>query len=328
MSYQNNAQFAQNQNFYNNGYGVNPQYPFGGGNGVVPNNVQQPHVSNWLSKEKMDLLKKGIERFSLSVSDEDIARGQCNHYNMNGQCTLIPETDGSGRYCCQICGTSFSMEELTEQEVMNATEKILDVLNQIKVMYMSLDSNAACDYFQIIPFIEKIPKLYSIAAKDFKRYEDTNAFIPTQSQNPFNLFGMLTNPGMMAGYYQQPQYGYGMNQPYGYGAAPNMMNMQNAGYAQPNPQYNPMYGQQPMQNQPMNNQNVSFNPGQNVGYQPQTTGFAMNPQGAAAPQPQQSTPVQQPVTDTPGNQYVQQVAPANTTAGNSGDVKVETPFKA
>ena len=71
MNYQNNAQqYAQN-GAYSTGYGFNPAYPFAG-NGMVPNNsIQKPRMGNWLNQDKINLLKKGIEQFTLSVSDED-----------------------------------------------------------------------------------------------------------------------------------------------------------------------------------------------------------------------------------------------------------------
>lgn len=330
MNYQNNnapqQQYAQNNNMYNNGYGFNPAYPFNNGGMVQnPNLAQQPRMGNWLSKDKLALLRKGIEKFTLSVSDEDIARSQCNHYNENGQSMLVPDPDGSGRYTCQICGSSVNMAEHTPQEVEAATQNILDILNQAKMMYLSIDPSAACEYFQIMAFIEKIPKLYDVATKDFRKYENVDSFVPSQGQNPFNLFGMLTNPGM--GMYQQPYgvYQPQMQMPYGNPAYTNMGAVQNAGYAVPNPTYNPMYGGQPMApqqpygQQPMNN-----------GYQPQTTGFNMAPQGAAQPQaqaPQQNTQPQQPV-NTPGAQYVQQTPPAPQAGkGTPGDVKVDTAFK-
>lgn len=330
MNYQNNnAQYAQN-GAYNTGYGFNPAYPFAG-NGMVPNNnAQKPRMGNWLNQDKINLLKKGIEQFTLSVSDEDVARSQCNHYNQNGQSALIPDPDGSGLYTCAICGSKVSMQEHTQAEVDAATQNILDILNQIKMMYLSIDPNAACEYFQIMAFIEKIPKLYDVATKDFRKYENVDSFVPAQGQNPFNLYGMMTNPGM--GYQQPMGMGYGMPQMGGY---PNMGAVQNAGYAQPNPQYNPMYGGVPQMGQPMMNnpQMMGGQPYMNQsqgGYQPQTTGFNMSPQGAAQPaqnaqaQPQQN---QQPV-NTPGAQYVQQTPPSTGAGkGTPGEVKVDTPFK-
>ena len=303
-----------NQTQQQGAYAPNPMYygtvnPFG----QVPNPQQPPRVSNWLTPDKIALLKKGVAQFNLSVSDEDVARGQCNHIdNATGMPALIPDPDGSSGYTCQICGTHFVSRDYTPEEVKQATDFILDILNTIKITYLSLDPNAAMDYFQIIPFIEKIPKLFEVAANDFKKYEGLSGFRPNgNGLNPFAAFGMMMSPGfgysqqMMNGY-QQPYGAYPQGQP-----IPPQPMMNNVGYAQQNPAFNPMYGQynaqpygaypqgQPVQ-QPMN------------AYQPQTQGFAMNPQGAAAPQPVNTNMPQQPVA-TP--------EPAKA------EVKVDTQFK-
>lgn len=270
------------------------------GQGMVPNQQQMPKTGNWLSSDKYQLLQKGLSQFKLSVTEEELAKGQCNHYNLNGTSALIPDQDGSGGCTCAICGTHFNSHEFSQDEVQNATQNVLDILNTIKVMYLSIDPNAALEYFQIIPFIEKIPQLYNIAANDFKKYEGVNTMVPNQNQNPFNIFSMMTmgyNPAMMGGMYpQQPMYGNQPQQPmYPQQGAPMM------GYPQQQPGFNPMYGA-PMQ-QPM------------PGYQPTTQGYSFNPAGAAAQQPMVNTnmPVQP--------QQAPQAAPATE------PVKVDTEFK-
>lgn len=231
------------------------------GNGMVPNQAAQaPKTMNWLSPEKISLLQKNLSQFKLSVTEEEMAKAQCNHYS-NGVPTLEPDKDGSGGCTCTICGTHFNSRDYSQEEVENATQNVLDILNTIKIMYLSIDPSAALEYFQIIAFIEKIPQLYTIATNDFKKYEGVNQFNPASNANPFNIFNMMTNPGLGMGM-AQPMYN---PQAQMYGQP--MYQQPNAGYAQVNPQFNPMYGQPQAQ-----------------GYQPQANGFAMNPMGAAAPQ--------------------------------------------
>lgn len=283
----------------NNIYGQPMGYPTNAfmGQGMVPNQQPMPKTGNWLSGEKYSLLQKGLSQFKLSVTEEELAKGQCNHYNLNGTSALIPDQDGSGGCTCAICGTHFTSREFAQEDVQNATQNILDILNTIKILYLSIDPNAALEYFQIIPFIEKIPQLYNIAVNDFKKYEGVNNMVPSQSQNPFNIFSMMSggyNP-MMGGYAPQPQMGYGVPQT----GAP-MMN----GFAQQNPGFNPMYGV-PQQNPVA------------PGYQPQTQGYSFNPTGAAQPMVNTNMPVQpQPPVAPP------QQAPV----ADSG-VKVDTEFK-
>lgn len=300
----------------NFGFGVNPAYPLNGG--MVPNQQQPPRPTSWLSPEQVALLQKNNTSFNLGVSDEDIARGQCNHYYpSNGQSALIPDADGSGGCTCAICGSHFTTKEYSQTDVEAATHDILDILNTIKITYLSLDPHAANDYFQIIPFIEKIPKLYTMAMNDFKKYEGIDSYIPSGNVNPFTVFGMMTNPGMGFGTVGQVPYGtqpmYQQTAPMG-GQAP--MGNVNVGYAQANPAMNPMYGQYqaPVYNGPQVNT-----------YQPQSQGYAMNPQGAAAPQQNQQGYFNSnmPVQPQAPQQAPVQTAPATT----ENEVKVDTQFK-
>lgn len=260
------------------------------GPGMVPNQYQQKKTLNWLPAEDYALLQKGLSQFKLSVTKEELAKGQCNHYDRNGNPTLVPDPDGSGGCTCTTCGTHFYTKDFTPEEIKNATDNILDILNTIKIMYLSIDPNAALDYFQIIPFIEKIPALYNIAVQDFKRYEGIDSFVPGANGynvNPFNIYAMMTQPGWGMVPPQQQMYGYNYQQP---------------GMMQPNmaPQGQPVAPQQPM-NPAGQQQMYSFNPNMNAGfaqqnpqfnpiygnqgtYQPQMQGFSMNPVGAAAPQ--------------------------------------------
>ena len=238
-------------NMYGNPMGFAPNAFMG--QGMVPNQQPLPKTGNWLSGEKYQLLQKGLSQFKLSVTEEELAKGQCNHYNLNGTSALIPDQDGSGGCTCAICGTHFTSREFAQEDVQNATQNILDILNTIKILYLSIDPNAALEYFQIIPFIEKIPQLYNIAVNDFKKYEGVNNMVPAQGQNPFNIFSMMTmgyNPAMMG--YQAPM-----------------------GYA---PQQTPMAGYQPT------TQGYAFNPA-GAAQQPMVnTNMPVQPQAPVAPQ--------------------------------------------
>lgn len=260
--------------YYNN---FNNQF----GMGMVPNQQQtMPKTGNWLSAEKYALLQKRVSQFKLSVTEEELAKGQCNHYYSNGSSALVNDQDGSGGCTCAICGTHFTSRDFSQQDVENATQNVLDILNTIKIMYLSLDPNTAIEYFQIIPFIEKIPQLYNIACADFRKYEGVDSFVPGAQQNPFNIFNMMINPGFGM---QQPMYpnnnGFNMGQP---GTPVQPQNPQtasmypNGGFAQMNPQYgNPLYA-------------APATPG----YVPQSQGYSMNAQGAAAPTVNTNMPVQ------------------------------------
>ena len=205
------------------------------------NNFQapvKPAHGNWLSNDKISILSNAQDAFKLSVSETELLKGQCNHYFSNGSPALVPSADGTG-YTCSICGTTFHSHEFTEDDVKNATQNILDILNTIKVMYLSIDSNAALEFFQILPFIEKIPMLYNIAVNDFKRYEGTN--INNNNISPFNVLGYMMGMPMMGVGFQQPMYPQ-MGAP----AQPMYQPQPNMAAGQPvytpNSVNNPMYG--------------------------------------------------------------------------------------
>ena len=265
-----------NQQYYGGQYG----YPFS--NNGVWNGQQSPqqgpavNVPTWLTKEEIDALRPDT-KFNIGVSEEELRKAMCNHRDQNGAPALkVNDVDGS--VTCMICGETFTYHtDLANDDVKSATKVIKDILQSIKVLYFDLPATAGRDYFRVIGFIDKLPKLYEIACNDYKKYMNTNAFTNQIPQNPLSLFASMTNPGFGV------PYAYGsFNNPYmqqPYGAQP---------YPAGQPSMAPTYGQPAMS--PMGNPFYQQQPGQ-YGYpqqavvnQPQQT-FSLNPQGAAAPQP-------------------------------------------
>lgn len=275
---------TNNQQFYSN-----PPYMGGynqasmniyGAPGFIPNpNVQPPKYSNTLTSEQIKMLRDKGDTFSLKLTEEERLRGICLHRNDDNTSALLENPDGS--CTCSICHHTFSTIENSPEEVQKATDMILNILQTCKLMYLDMPPEAASEYYQIIPLIEKIPKLFSIAADNFRRHENIPGFLPGQSMSPFAIFNSISSPGYAFPYYnnyqqagvgyqappQQPNYG-------GYGAPFNGM---------PAPGYNPFTGQGQQQAPgaipPMG------------GYSPQNQGYAYNPQQG---QPMQSQPQQAP----------------------------------
>lgn len=236
--------------------------------GAAQQQAQINARENWLTPEQVALLQSSNKQFSLDIDEKDLARAQCRHM-YNHQSTLVqdPETGG---WVCTLCGQKFSSHDWTPMEIKQVTDNMSDILNMIKVMYLSMDKKVGLQFFGIAPLIEKIPQLYEAAANDFKKYEGVNAFTTGPSMNPFALFNRMMNPGV--GYmYGQPMYGQQpMGAPAPMGAAPAAAPAY--GYPQQPqaaqaPGFNPMYGAPQAPNI----------------YQPQANGFMMNPQGASAP---------------------------------------------
>lgn len=263
--------------------------------GVMYNNQQPVKRTNPLTSAEINSLKTKTP-FSLAVTQDEVLRGICFHVDENGNPVTV--TNGDGSTSCPICGKKWNSNELSADEVQAAADNILSVLQTIKLMYLNFPEQAAREFYQIIPLIEKVPQLYKLAADNFRTYEGyTNGYYNGQP-NPFMLFGQIAggNGFGNAFQYQQTQPMY--NQPM-YGAQP-----QPVAYNQPamNP---PMYGAAPA------NPFDAASYGQPAGaYAPATpTGYAYAP-GQAAPvtQGQPVAPAAAPA------QPAAQTAPAASTA--------------
>ena len=296
--------------------------------GMVPPSYQQQkpvqQANNWLTPERKALLQKNVSQFKLSVTDEDMAVGQCNHYD-NGAPCLIEDGDGSGGFTCKICGTHISANNFSVEDAEIVTGNFLSLLDNIKLMYTSLPQDSALEFFQIYPLCAKVPQLYKLAMEDYKKRDNQNDFVPANGVNPFNMYAAMTNPGFGYGMNmmqpQQPMYN-GYQQPMQQGYAP----QGNVAYAQQNPAYNPIYGQpQYAPQQPMQQGYAPQAPV--AGYQPQgyqqpVQGYApqqqyvntnmpnaMNPTGAAQPVQQPAAPAPQAASAAPQPGVISPSAP-------------------
>lgn len=292
-------------NFNNNGNGIM------GGTGFYNNNQQQQQrkVTSWLDKDVINQLRKKEEGWNLAVTEEEANRARCNHYDENGNPALIPNVDGT--YTCSICGYTFNiMENYADQEVEQSCRVVEDLLQTIKIMYINLDPTVGREFFQILAFIKKIPKLYRVASNFWKKMQGGNVYQQGNQMNAFTIFNALSNPntygGMMNsqfnngyannmamqnqfvnpqvqqfGVQQQPQYNTGMNQ---YAGTNPMYN----GYQQPqyntgmNQMQNQQFGQQPQyntgMNQMQNNQQMMIQNQQYAGNQMQQDNIMQNNQ--------------------------------------------------
>ncbi len=272
------------------GYNFNPQQ-------------QAPKFTNPLTNEEIKMLRQKGEKFTLGLTQEEQLRGVCFHRDQNGD-TLVPNPDGTVR--CTVCGHVFDpVNGLTKEELEAAVAGVTDILQTIKMLYLDMPEEAAREYFQIIPLINKIPQLYERAAENFSRHENVNTFRFNGAPSASLLYNMLGsgsfNPGMMGGFQQQPM----MGQP--------MMGQ-------------PMMGQQPMMNQPYMNQPVyGQQPMMGAAPMPGSNGFGYTQAPPTGYQPGTNPGYQyQPGQEQPTGQ-----TPAATVASTDGaEVNVNAQFKA
>jgi len=225
----------------NNNFGVNP-YMMGG-----PQYAPQPQarMTQPLTVEQIKLLRNQTPAFTLDVSEEDMLRSRCTHKTLDGKFATVLNNDAEGTVTCSICGAKFSLMEVAKESAEEAVRIIVDLLQSIKTYYVDMPDSVAIQFFQMIPFIEKIPKLYEIALNNFNKYDGAGMGNQSPNMYGFNMLGAITSPMAYQGFGSQPMMGgggYPMQQP-----------MMNGGYpmqpGQPMGMGNPFGGyQMPMQN--------------------------------------------------------------------------------
>jgi hypothetical protein len=249
--------------------------------GVQYNQMPNVQPTTGLSKQEIEELKKnGNGAFRLNITPEEMKRARCCHRDGNTN-FLVPTNNPDKPFekRCTLCGEVFNLlEDLTPQMVTNHVHDTHDLMNTIKVLYVDLPPKLINEIFQIIPVMDKMGSLFSIAADRFQTYYgNTNQY--ASQVNPFTPNGFQTYNNMMTGQ---------MVNPYATAAQP-VMNPQFGTPAQPmmNPQYgmpaqqmgNPQYGMpaQPMMN-PMQQQMTAAAPGLSNGF-----GLTEPPQTAVQP---------------------------------------------
>ena len=261
-----------------NMYGNPQMQPMGGYyyQGMQPQQIKQQ--MNVLSDEEIKELMSNQDSFTLALTNRELLQSYCNHRKPGGMGDSLVD-DGDGYVKCTICGARFRVlpDNMTQEEIMESIEQVENIVQTIKIMYVDMPTEAAKEIYPIVPMMQKLGKLFSMAAKNAAKYESNFYQYNNGQGGVFSMLNNLTNflgqggPMMNPGYgYQQPMMGQPMmNQP-----APNMM----AGYPQQ------AYAQQ----------NAFGYPGAQApqqGYQPGTpNGFAYTPGMQAAP-PQAAAPV-------------------------------------
>lgn len=289
-----------NQQMYNNGYQYAPNgYGYG---------MPRPMAKNTqpLTQEEIARLRRTNDDLSLTIPEEDLLKCACTHKESNGANALMANPDGT--FTCSICKATFKPFDGNidgDGGVKEAVNYLISMLQTAKMIYLDAPDDLVRQYFQVIPLLEKFPKLWEIASNNFSKYEGYDG-------NPINNYGgfgsgfvamnqLLTNP--YAGYMMQPNANYQYpQQQYQYGQQPQAP-VQSGQYMAPQQQY--QYGQPQA-------------PAMQNGYMP--TQYAQQPQAMAPVQGQYvdpnnpmayGVPTQAPQAPNPG---VMPQAPATDSA--------------
>lgn len=199
-------------NFNNSGMMMGSMY--GQNKMVVPQNTQP------LTQAEQNELKKKSPAFTTELTRDELLRSYCTHRNKDGS-TLVENSDGT--VTCAICGETivFPANGYTKEEVQEITMKFKNLLNVIKCQYFDIPPQIVKEFFQIMPYVEKVPELYNLAMQNFNSYNrnanmgGTNPVLGTDNYNFWNSFdmfhgagnGMVMNNGgmMMNGMPMNPQ---------------------------------------------------------------------------------------------------------------------------
>lgn len=195
-----------------------------------------PKFTQPLTNEQIAKLRQGESAIDWRISQMDLLRASCTHKEANGANALIKQ--GNGLWHCTICGADFSMDPVSEKEVQDAVNVIINLLQMSKAMYLDAPASFISNYYQIIPILEKFPTVFRLAWNNFNMHEDYNSDNVQGVYGGFggsNDFQRLNNiiaynpvPQPSPFIYQQPEViqpnpypypGYA-SQPYGYPGYP------------------------------------------------------------------------------------------------------------
>lgn len=248
-----------NENYYG-GYGYN----------YAPQPVQQMPWTQGLTDEEAAFLKKHAPEFSLEITKEEMLKSYCTHKDVKTRrSTLVQNPDGT--YTCTTCGETFNIVQLSPEEVESHINGTKDILQTIKFCNVGMSPEAIRAYNQFLPLLDKAPKLYEIAMREFAKVNPGGNIMPAYSNNAFAMLGNAVG-GMGMGFVPQPGYAQPMYQ------QPQPVQQQAGGFNPFMQQYQPMYTQ-PMYQQPQYVQPGQVMPQQGFMNQPQQV------QAPVAPQP-------------------------------------------
>lgn len=234
--------------YTNQMYQQQPYNPGFGGGVNYAQQMPQAKMTQPLSKEEINELRRKTGGFSIQIPEIEFVRAKCTHKE-NGNITLLDNNDGT--VTCSICQETFRIIDCNPEEAAQITESFVDLFQTIKTYFLDIPETYISAIADILPIVKQIPELYKLALNNFNRQENGFNGLNQRGQiGGFNLLNGLLSPGG----YGQPQY----QQP----------------YAQP------AYGQQQYQQpytQPAYDQQQYQQPQQQY-QQPVTNGFGYNAQ--------------------------------------------------
>lgn len=200
-------------------------------------------MTQGLTKEQQEELRNQVSSsFNLKVDQIELNKAACTH-KYNGQYDYIVIDQSTNLVECKTCHERFHLVDDTQEDVEEIVNRVIDIMQTDKTLYLDMNPVIARDYFTLIPLLKKLPQLHKAAKDNFEAYNATMNF---QNQNElmgFNQYNQIISP--YGGYGYMPQPTYGMQPMMG---QPQMMNpaMGQPMMGQPQQMMDPAMGQQMM----------------------------------------------------------------------------------
>ena len=202
--------------YNNNNYGRD----FGSGLGYGRQQMPQAKMTQPLTVEQIQDLRKKTGGFTLDIPEIEFVRAKCTHKE-NGGFTLVDNRDGT--VTCTICQETFNLLDVTPEQAMEITANFVDLFQSIKTYFLDIPDVYISAIADVLPIVKQMPELYKLAQNNFSRNENGfNNLSNRGNMNGFNLLNNLLSPGGYApqGGYQQPQYNGGYAPQGGYQQQP------------------------------------------------------------------------------------------------------------
>ena len=161
-------------------YGVQPNTL--GGVNYPMTEVKKPNYVNPLPEEKIKkYLANGNGLPKITFTEEEMDRAICTH-RYNGQLMTMDLPDG--RYKCRICGAEFNViDNCTQEEIIQATQNIHDLLHTAKIMYVDAPAELITNCFQVLAVIDKVPEICQIAESSYRKFISQNPQVVQQGMS-------------------------------------------------------------------------------------------------------------------------------------------------
>ena len=202
---------------------------FGAGLNYGRQQMPQAKMTQPLTKEEMQELRKKSSGFSLAIPEIEFVRAKCTHKE-NGGFTLVDNNDGT--VTCTICQETFRLVDYSVEDAVEVTQAFIDLFQSTKTYFLNAPDAYITGIADILPIVKQLPEVYKLAQTNFNRSENGfNNFSNRGNMNGFNLLNNLLSPSNYAPQqqmYNQPV--YGQQQMYGDPYQQQPINQQSNGF--------------------------------------------------------------------------------------------------